>query len=148
MVLNFNDFQPQILLDLLINSYSETSEQRTLWDQYKFKWFVPHIEVVLFKRLQSHYIDRGVKIWDLVLSIVERYLIQCPFIGGSSLRGSTYFLVQHRKLVPCSYLVILSSFGPKTLSQLFCCFFYFFLVAAPQVQWNLSKWNLSKRTLR
>ena len=31
----------------------------------------------------------GEKIGDLVLSIVERYLIQCPFIGGSSLRGST-----------------------------------------------------------
>ena len=43
--------------------YSETSEQRTLWDQYKFKWFVPCIEVVLFKRFQSHYIDRGDKIW-------------------------------------------------------------------------------------
>ena len=26
---------------------------------------------------------------DLVLSFVERYLIQCPFLGGSSLRGST-----------------------------------------------------------
>ena len=69
--------------------YTETSEQRTLWDQYKFKWFVPCIEVVLFKRFQSHYIDRGIKFEDLVLSIVERYLIQCPFIGGSSVRGST-----------------------------------------------------------
>ena len=29
------------------------------------------------------------KFGDLVLSIVERYLIQCPFLGGSSLRGST-----------------------------------------------------------
>ena len=28
--------------------YSETSEKGTLWDQYKFKWFVPFIEVVLF----------------------------------------------------------------------------------------------------
>ena len=38
----------------------------------------------------------GIKIGDLDLSIVERYLIQYPFIGGSSLRGSTvngyYFL--------------------------------------------------------
>ena len=39
------------------------SEQRTLWDQYKLKWFVPCIEVVLFKRFQLHYIDRGDKIW-------------------------------------------------------------------------------------
>ena len=31
----------------------------------------------------------GIKFGDLVLSIVERYLIQCPFFGGSSLRGST-----------------------------------------------------------
>ena len=69
--------------------YSETSEQRTLWDQYKFKWILPCIEVVLFKRFQSHYIDRGDKICDLVLSIVERYIIHCPFIGRSSLRGST-----------------------------------------------------------
>ena len=29
------------------------------------------------------------KFGDLVLSIVERYLIQCPFLGGSFLRGST-----------------------------------------------------------
>ena len=29
------------------------------------------------------------KFGDLVSSIVERYLIQCPFLGGSSLRGST-----------------------------------------------------------
>ena len=26
-------------------------------------WFVPCIEVVLFMRFQSHYIDRGDKIW-------------------------------------------------------------------------------------
>ena len=31
------------------------------------------------------------KFGDLVLSIVERYLIQCPFLGGSSLRGSTVY---------------------------------------------------------
>ena len=46
--------------------YSGTSEQRTIWDQYKFKWFVPCIEVVLFKRFQSHYIDRGDKIWGFM----------------------------------------------------------------------------------
>ena len=34
------------------------------------------------------------KFGDLVLSIVERYLIQCPFLGGSSLRGSTVLLCQ------------------------------------------------------
>ena len=43
--------------------YSETSEQWTLWDQYKFKWILPCIEVVLFKRFQLHYIDKGDKIW-------------------------------------------------------------------------------------
>ena len=31
-----------------------------------------YIEVVLFKRFQSHYIDRGIKCGDLVLSIVEQ----------------------------------------------------------------------------
>ena len=31
----------------------------------------------------------GIKFGDLVLFFVERYLIQCPFFGGSSLRGST-----------------------------------------------------------
>ena len=31
------------------------------------------------------------KFGDLVLSIVDRYLIQCPFLGGSSLRGSTVY---------------------------------------------------------
>ena len=74
----------------LWHNYSGTSEQRTLWDQYKFKWFVPCIEVALFKRFQSHYIDmEGDKFGDLVVSIVERYIIQCLFLGGSSLRGST-----------------------------------------------------------
>ena len=68
--------------------YSGISEQRTLWDQYKFKWFVPCIEVVHFMRFQSQYIDRGDKIGDLVLSIVERYLIQCPFLGVSIKRDS------------------------------------------------------------
>ena len=29
------------------------------------------------------YSDRGIKFGDLVLSIVERYLIQCPFLGVS-----------------------------------------------------------------
>ena len=43
--------------------YSGISEQWTLWDQYKFKWLSPCIKVVLFKRFQSHYIDRGDKIW-------------------------------------------------------------------------------------
>ena len=31
-----------------LTKYSGTSEKGTLWDQYKFKWFVPFIEVVLF----------------------------------------------------------------------------------------------------
>ena len=67
--------------------YSETFEKGTLWDQYKFKWILPCIEVVLL-RFQSHNIDRGIKFGDLVLSIVERYTIHCPFIGGSTSRGS------------------------------------------------------------
>ena len=50
------------------------------------KLFVPCIEVV---RFQSHYIDRGIKFGDLVLSIMERYLIQCPFLGVSVKRDST-----------------------------------------------------------
>ena len=69
--------------------YNGTSEQWTLWDQYKLKWFVPCIEVVLLKRFQLHYINRGIKLGDFVLSIVERYLILCPFLGGSSLIDST-----------------------------------------------------------
>ena len=32
----------------VFSEYSGTSEKGTLWDQYKFKWFVPFIEVVLF----------------------------------------------------------------------------------------------------
>ena len=35
------------------------------------------------------------KFGDLVLSIVETYLIQCPFLGGSSLRGSTVVIKQN-----------------------------------------------------
>ena len=41
------------------------------------------------------------KFGDLVLSIVERYLIQCPFLGGSSLKGSTIVPV-----TSCSCLVL------------------------------------------
>ena len=58
-------------------------------NKYKFKWFVHRIEVVYFKRSQSHYIDRGLKFGDLVFYIVERYLIQCPFLGVSVKRDST-----------------------------------------------------------
>ena len=31
----------------------------------------------------------GIKLGDLVLSIVERYLIQCPFLGVTVKRDST-----------------------------------------------------------
>ena len=70
--------------------YSGISEQRTLWDQYKFKWFVP----CPLLRDSNHIIlmgggGGGVKFGDLVLSIVERYLIQCPFLGVSVKRDST-----------------------------------------------------------
>ena len=41
--------------------YSGSSEQWSLWDQYKLKWFVPCIEVVLFKR--RIILIGGDKIW-------------------------------------------------------------------------------------
>ena len=78
-----------------MNLHMDPVKPQTLWDQYKFKWFVPCIEVVLFKRFQSHYIDRGIKFGDLVLFIVERYIMHCPFIGESSLRGSTVFILKN-----------------------------------------------------
>ena len=37
-----------VMDDMNVMLYSGTSEKGTLWDQYKFKWFVPFIEVVLF----------------------------------------------------------------------------------------------------
>ena len=40
--------QPKIGEEFVELVYSGTSEKGTLWDQYKFKWFVPFIEVVLF----------------------------------------------------------------------------------------------------
>ena len=53
-----------------------------------------------------HIILIGVKFGDLVLSIVESYLIQCPFFGRSSLRGSTVFIYIFRLDFPFfSYLV-------------------------------------------
>ena len=57
------------------------------------------------------------KFGDLVLSFVERYLIQCPFLGGSSLRGSTvegksgaspYRLLSERVFMCCVSLKFLS----------------------------------------
>ena len=75
-----------------ITDYSGISEQRTLWDQYKFKWFVPCIEVVLLR--DSNRIIGGIKFGDLILSIVERCLIQCPFLGVSVKRDSTVSQVE------------------------------------------------------
>ena len=62
------------------------------------------------KRLSSlrgsnHIILIGeIKFGYLVLSIVERYLIQCPFIGGSSLRGSTVKCLQKNIVKPLHML--------------------------------------------
>ena len=50
----------------------------------------------------------------IVLSIVERCLIQCPFIGGSSLRGSTVMVYICSKSIDSEILfgeVHLSIFG-------------------------------------
>ena len=47
--------------------YSQTSEQRTLWEQYKFKSFVLCREVVLFSEVQNILepsIGKSI-IWDL-----------------------------------------------------------------------------------
>ena len=42
---------------------------------------------------------------DIVLSIVERYLILCPFLGGSYLRDSTVLnSSQYIGLLYCSYI--------------------------------------------
>ena len=63
---NFNcNCQNQISIPAIIASTVEYPNFgiKDTWDQYKFKWFVPCIEIVLFKRFQSHYIDRGDKIW-------------------------------------------------------------------------------------
>ena len=46
-------------------------------------------ECPLLRDFKLHYIDRGLKFGDLVLSIVERYLIQCPLFGVSIKRDST-----------------------------------------------------------
>ena len=91
---NFNcNCQNQISIPAIIASTVESPNFgiKDTWDQYKFKWFVPCIEIVLFKRFQSHYMIGGIKFGDLVLSIVERYLIQCPFLGGSYLRDSNVY---------------------------------------------------------
>ena len=69
--------------------YSGISEQRTLWDQYKFKWFVPCTEVVLLRDSNRIVLIEGINFGDLVLYIVERYLIQCPFLGVPVKRDST-----------------------------------------------------------
>ena len=57
-----------------------------------------------FKRFQSHYIDRGgIKFVYLVLSIVARFLIiQCPFIGVSTLRDSTEAASLHFMFFICN----------------------------------------------
>ena len=54
------------------------------------------------KRFQLHYIDRGLKFGDLFLSIVERYLIQCPLFGVSVKRDST---VLHTQRTDCTTLL-------------------------------------------
>ena len=47
--------------------------------------------------------DRGVKFGDLVLSIVERYLMQCPLFGVSVKRDSTVDVI---------VIVVIYRFGP------------------------------------
>ena len=44
----------------------------------------------------------GIKFGDLVLSIVERYLIQCPFLGVSVKRDSTVWIAATSKTL-CIY---------------------------------------------
>ena len=55
--------------------YSGVSEYRTLWDQYKFKWFVHCRDCPLLRDSNCIILIGGLKFGDLVLSIVERYLI-------------------------------------------------------------------------
>ena len=70
--------------------YSGVSDKRTLWDQYKFKVVCPlYRDCPLLRDSNRIILIGGIKFGDLVLSIVERYLIQCPFLGGSFLRDST-----------------------------------------------------------
>ena len=52
-------------------------------------WLVLCTEVVLLRGSNHVVLTGGDKFGYLVLSIVERYLIQCPFIGVSTLRDST-----------------------------------------------------------
>jgi len=70
-----------------ISSKCETSEKRTIWEQYKIKAFCsllrgcPLLEIVNVLIL----VQNGV----FVMYHVERLLIHCPFHGGSFKRGST-----------------------------------------------------------
>ena len=68
---------------LIFHAMSVGEIQLTLWDQYKFKWILSCIEVVLFKRFRSHYIDRGDTIWGFSF-------VHCGEVYNTlSLRGYT-----------------------------------------------------------
>ena len=58
--------------------YSGTSEQWTHWGQYKFTRFVPLVE-----RLSSSQRYRKSKyLGPQATSLVERFIIHCPYLGG------------------------------------------------------------------
>ena len=73
----------QVLATTLLSvhniKYSGTSEKGTFWDQV----VCPLYRGCPLLRGSNRIILIGSdKFGDLVLSIVERYLIQCPFLGG------------------------------------------------------------------
>ena len=82
-------------MDNAMKSYllacSESSEQRTRWGQYKCTCCVPRREFLCTLFAGSNLIDAiGKQIFRvprIILSTVERFILKCPYLGGSTIGG-------------------------------------------------------------
>ena len=91
------------------------NKQRTRWGYHEFTSFVPFREAVLFSEVQI--VIATVRIFrSHDLSTVERFIIQCPFLGGSTIGGYTVFVIW--STFTLFVLLILFSYN----SIIFMCF--------------------------
>ena len=51
------------------------------------------------------------------MSFVERFIIQCPYFGGSTIRGSTASSMRVHVFVVCVYVCVYMSLNPTKYDQ-------------------------------
>ena len=51
------------------------------------------------------------------MSVVERFIIQCPYFGGSTIRGSTVSSMRVHVYVVCVHVCVYMSLNPTKYDQ-------------------------------